>query len=238
MGARLHVLCWLAAGCGSLVSGCILSPQRDPPGDNILASATDDLNEVAVIGGGGAVPPGTGVRVEDTSGEDDGSYADASATPAGSFVAVVAARPEDTLRVTYTIWEDGEWRESRPRDIVVDRYDPTFPPPLDADDVWSGSPYAPGERADGAGGFAGTLAVDPPVGGLARVYCLGDCTDPGVRVIVANENSGAIVESSYVMGVFEVHVPASVGDVLLAFAVRASDSSQASRVVRLIVPAP
>jgi hypothetical protein len=62
--------------------------------------------------------------------------------------------------------------------------------------------------------------------------------EPGSRVIVANQNNAQVVEAGYTPGPFEVRIRASIGDVLLVFAVRTMNQEQSSRVVTLIVPAP
>ena len=211
---------------------CLLSPQPDPPGMNIVASATDMPGPVAVVGEPDTVPAGAGVRVEDPS---TSSFAEDDASDGGGFVILVPqARPGDTLSITYRTWEGGAWRESAPRDIVVDAYDPA-PDPM-ADDR-SVSPFAPGEY-DAGTGVTSAIYVDAPADGMARVWCLDGCVEPGSRVIVANRTNAQVVEAGYTAGPFETRIRASVGDVLLVFAVRTTNEEQASRVVTLIVPAP
>jgi len=231
---RANHRCLLALGFGAwaLSQGCLLSPQPDPPGADIVASATDGPGSVVVVGADGTVPPGSQVRVD--SDADDAS-AEAGAGGTGAFVAVLPARPGDVLRVTYLEWSDGRWIESAPREIVVDRYDPS-PEPAAADDR-NISPWAPGEYDAGAG-FDSTMYVDPPVAGLARVWCGAGCLQPGVRVIVANQDNAQVVEGAFTSGPFELRIRASSGDELLVFTVRTENESQTSRVVRLIVPAP
>jgi hypothetical protein len=215
-----------------LAGGCMLSPQPDPPGANVVASAADGHREVAVIGGAGAVPPNSAVRVDDIDG--DGAWAGVEASQSGEFVVVVPSAPGHRLAITYTVFEEGEWRVSRPREIVVDRYDP-LPDALAAEDGDFSSPYAPGAGA--SGGFESDLSVDPPVSGLARLWCSGDCVGAGVRVIVANEDRGEVTEAVHGGGPFELSVRASIGDVLLVFAVLAEHPAQSSVLVRLVVPA-
>jgi hypothetical protein len=212
-------------------AGCLLSSQPDPPGDNVVASATNSFGDVVVAGSAGAVPSEAGVRADD---EEDGAWAGGHASADGSFVLVIPAAPGHRLAVTYTVWRDDEWVVSRPRELVVDRYDPQLVPAADADNV---SPYAPGSR-EAAGGFGSSLVVDPPVDGAARVWCPDDCVQLGVRVVVADQDTGAVAESVHVAGPFELRVQASVGDVLLVFAVLADQPAQTSSAVRLVVPAP
>jgi predicted RNA-binding protein with TRAM domain len=213
-------------------ASCLLSPQPDPPGMNIVASATDRAGPVAVVAEPDTVPAGAGVRVDDPATD---SYAEGDASDDGGFVVLVPrAEPGDTLSVTYRIWEDGTWRESEARDIVVDAYDPV-PGPL-ADDNRT-SPFVPGEYDAGAGVFS-AIHVDPPVEGMARVWCDDGCVEPGSRVIVANRSNAQVVEAGYTAGPFETRIRASIGDVLLIFAVRTANEEQSSRVVELIVPAP
>jgi hypothetical protein len=231
MGRSLHVLLLLAA-LPVAGSSCLLSPQPDPPGLDIVASATDQPGPVAVVGEGGTVPAQAGVRVNDASSD---SFASGAAGEDGTFVVLLPrALPGDVLRVTYEEWQDGQWVESAPRNVVVDQYDPPLEPT--ADDR-STSPFAPGEYDAGVGVDA-ALYVDPPVDGQARVWCYDGCLQPGIRVIVANQNNAQVVESVHTGGPFEVRIPASIGDVLLIFSVRTLDESQASRVVRVVVPAP
>jgi hypothetical protein len=233
------VLRWVSHVVGSLLAvallafgpSCILSPQPDPPGANVVASASDGVNDVAVVGGAGSVPPGADVRVEDDS---DSSFAGGTASECGSFVVVLPAGPGDVLRVAYTVWKDGEWLESRSRRIVVDAYDPVPEPTEDADGV---SPFTPGAR-EYAGGFDDALMIAAPVDGQARLWCAGECVQPGVRVVVANQDSAAVTEAVHSGGAFEMLVPATVGDVLLVFAVFTEAPTQTSSIVRLIVPAP
>jgi hypothetical protein len=213
--------------------GCFLSPQPDPPGMNIVASATDTLGPVAVVGEPDTIPVGgAGVRVADPSTD---SYGEGEANDDGAFVVLLPrARPGDTLEVTYRVWEGGEWRDSATREIVVDTYDPA--PGALADDSRT-SPFAPGEY-DAGTGVASAIDVDAPVDGMARVWCSDGCVEPGSRVIVANRSNAQVVEAGYTAGPFEVRIQASIGDVLLVFAVRTTNAEQASRVVTLIVPAP
>jgi hypothetical protein len=227
---RLLSCLLLVAG---LSTGCILSPQPDPPGANIVTSAADRESDVAVIGGAGSVPPGTAVRVDDT--EDDGAWAGGDASENGGFVVVLPSGPGHTLSVTYTIFEDGEWRQSAVRTIVVDRYDPV-PDPLASEDGDYASPFAPGMRA--SGGLDSSLRVDAPVSGYARVWCPDECVQPGIRVILANRDRGEVLEVVHAGGVFEQPMRASVGDVLLVFAVLADHPTQTSSLVHLVVPAP
>jgi len=226
-----HAL-WLVVGIPVVAASCLLSPQPDPPGMNIVASATDNPGPVAVVGEPDTVPAGAGVRAEDPS---TGSYAEDEASDDGGFVVLVPrAQPGDTLNVTYVVWEDGEWRESATRQIVVDSYDPA-PDPL-ADDSRT-SPFVPGEYDAGAGVFS-AIHVDAPVEGMARVWCEDGCVEPGSRVIVANRSNAQVVEAGYTAGPFETWIRAAIGDVLLIFAVRTANEEQSSRVVELIVPAP
>lgn len=217
-----------------LAGGCLLSPQPDPPGANVVASAADDYDDVAVVGGAGAVPPGAPVDVA----RDDGSDASAGfAGESGSFVVVIAARPGDELLVRYRKWEGDEWVVSAPRRVVVDVYDPP-PLPLAAEDDGRTSPYAPGDFDAAGSGFLCGVYVDPPVDGLARVWALEGCVQPAVRVLVANQETGVVVETLHAGGPFELRIPASIGDVLYLFAVREQDPGQSSGVVRVVVPAP
>lgn len=228
--ARCLLSCLLLVA--GLSTGCLLSPQPDPPGANIVASAADGERDVAVIGGAGSVPPGASVRVDDT--DDDGAFAGTGASETGGFVVVVPSGPGHTLAVTYTIFENGEWRQSAARSIVVDRYDPV-PDPLASEDGDFASPFAPGMRA--SGGFDSSLFVDAPVSGYARVWCPDDCVQAGVRVILANQDRGEVLEVVHAGGMFEQPVRASIGDVLLVFAVLADHPTQTSSLVRLVVPA-
>ncbi len=82
-----------------------------------------------------------------------------------------------------------------------------------------------------------SISVDAPVEGMARVWCLDGCVEPGSRVIVANRSHAEVVEAGYTTGPFETRIRASIGDVLLVFAVRTTNAAQSSRVVTLIVPA-
>ena len=233
MRRALHALLFVVA-MPLVGPSCFLSPQPDPPGMNIVASATDrDMpGPVAVVGEPDTVPAGAGVRVTDPSND---AFADGEASDDGGFVILLPrAQPGDTLHVTYEIWEDGEWRESAARQIVVDLYDPA-PDPL-ADESRT-SPFAPGAYDAGTGVFS-AIYVDPPVDGMARVWCSDGCVEPGSRVIVANQNNAQVVEAGYTAGPFEVRIRASIGDVLLVFAVRTMNQEQSSRVVTLIVPAP
>jgi len=233
------VLRWVCHVVGSSLAvvllafgpSCILSPQPDPPGANVVASASNGRSDVAVVGGAGSVPPGADVRVEDDA---DASYAGGTASETGSFVVVLPAGPGDELSVSYTIWKDGEWLESRTRRVTVDSYNPVPEPSEDADDV---SPFAPGAR-EYAGGFDDALRVDAPVDGLARLWCAGECVQPAVRVVVADQDSGSVTETVHAGGAFEMRVPAAVGDVLLVFAVFTEAPTQTSTIVHLIVPAP
>jgi len=238
MGRSLRLSIVVAWGAWSLGVGCILSPQPDPPGANVMVSAADGLGDVAVVGGRDSVPAGAPVCASRSNGDGAfGGCEDCDAGDDGSFAVVIPAGPGDVLRVTYFVWEDGLWRESLPREIVVDAYDPSLPLSADVNDPGV-SPIAPGERDDGMGGWLGTLAVEAPVSGRARVFCAGGCTQPGVQIVVANQESGFVLETAYDGGTFDVRVPASVGDVLLVFAVRPDNPSQSSRVLRLVVPAP
>ncbi|MBI5491066.1 MAG: hypothetical protein HY905_27290 [Deltaproteobacteria bacterium] len=226
---RFAVSALLATG---LSVGCILSPQPDPPGANIVASASPGAGDVAVVGGAGAVPAGASVRTQDA---DDGSFAGGEASDTGAFVLVVPSAPGHTLLVTYTVFEDGEWRKSPAREVVVDRYDPS-PDPLAEDDGDYASPFAPGARA--SGGLDSSLLVGPPVAGFARLWCYDECVQAGVRVIIANQDRGEVTEIIHTGGAFEQSVRASIGDVLLVFAVLAEFPTQTSSLVRLVVPAP
>ena len=233
MHRALHALLFAVAVAVAGLS-CLLSPQPDPPGMNIVASATDTPGPgpVAVVAEQDTVPAGAGVRVADPS---TGAFADGEASDDGGFVMLLPrARPGDTLDVTYRIWEDGAWRESAARHIVVDAYDPALDPL--ADDSRT-SPFAPGEY-DAGTGVVSAIYVDAPVDGMARVWCLDGCVEPGSRVIVANLSNAQVVEAGYTAGPFEVRIQASIGDQLLVFAVRTTNQEQSSRVVTLIVPAP
>jgi hypothetical protein len=148
-------------------------------------------------------------------------------------VAVIRAAPGDRLAVSYFVWEGRELHESAAREVVVDDYDPADPPMVNDD----GSPRCVGEY-DAAGGFMGPPQVDPPVDGRARVWCSPECVEPNVRVVVANRETAVVVDTIHASGAFEASIPASIGDVLLVFAVRLSDERQASRVIELVVPAP
>lgn len=212
--------------------GCLLSPQPDPPGANVVASAADDYDDVAVVGGAGAVPAGAPVSVERSDGADS---SDGFAGESGSFVVVIAARPGDVLLVRYREWDGDQWVTSASRRVVVDAYDPA-PPPLAFEDDRI-SPYTPGDFDAGAGFLCGVY-VDPPVAGLARVWALDGCVQPGVRVLIANQDSGVVVEAVHAGGPFELRIPASIGDVLYLFAVRDRAPEQSSGVVRAVVPAP
>ncbi|MBI5501904.1 MAG: hypothetical protein HY907_16795 [Deltaproteobacteria bacterium] len=223
----------LALLATALSTGCILSPQPDPPGANIVASASPGAGDVAVVGGAGSVPAGAAVRTQDA--DDDGSFANGEASDTGAFVLVVPSAPGHTLLVTYTVFDDGEWRTSPPRKLVVDRYDPS-PDPLAENDGDFASPFAPGARA--SGGFDSSLLVAPPFEGFARLWCADECVQPGVRVLIANQDRGEVTEVVHPGGPFEQSVRASIGDVLLVFAVLAEFPTQTSSVVRLVVPAP
>jgi hypothetical protein len=228
MRRATHVL-WILLSAG----GCLLSPQPDPPGANVVASAADDLDDVAVVGGAGAVPPGAPVDVART---DDSDPSSGFASESGSFVIVVAARPGDELMVRYRHWDGEEWVDSAPRRVIVDEYDPAPPPLAYEDDRYS--PYNPGEFDAAGTGFLCGVSVDPPVAGLARVWTPDGCVQPDVRVIVANMETGAVVETIHTGGPFELQVPASIGDVLYLFAVRDTAPDQSSGAVRVVVPSP
>jgi hypothetical protein len=231
MRRAFHALLFILA-ISVVGSSCFLSPQPDPPGMNIVASATDTPGPVAVVGETGTIPVGgAGVRVTDPSTD---SYADGEANDDGAFVLLLLqARPGDTLDVTYRVWEDGEWRDSAARHILVDSYDPV--PGALADDSRT-SPFVPGEY-DAGSGVLSAIHVDAPVDGMARVWCSDGCVEPGSRVIVANRSNAQVVEAGYTAGPFEARIRASIGDVLI-FAVRTMNYEQSSRVVTLIVPAP
>ncbi|MBN1774245.1 MAG: hypothetical protein JXB32_23500 [Deltaproteobacteria bacterium] len=216
-----------------LAGGCLLSPQPDPPGANVVASAAADYDEVAVVGGAGAVPPGAPV---DVARADDGDASEGFAGASGSFVVVVTARPGDVLLVRYREWTDGGWVTSAPRRVIVDVYDPV-PPPMTYEDTRT-SPYVPGDADLAGAGFLCGVYVDPPVAGLARVWALEGCVQPDVRVIAANTDTGNVVEALHAGGPFELSIPASIGDVLYLFAVRNAAPDQSSGVVRVVVPAP
>lgn len=218
-----------------LVGGCVLSPQPDPPGANVVASAAADYDEVVVVGGTGSVPPGApvGAARADADGED---ASEGFAGAGGSFVVVLRARPGDELLVWYWKWDGDEWVRSASRRVVVDVYDPV-PPPMTYEDARS-SPYAPGDGDLAGAGFLCEVYVDPPVAGLARIWALEGCVQPDVRVIAANLDTGNVVETLHAGGPFELSIPASIGDVLYLFAVRDRAPDQSSGAVRVVVPAP
>jgi hypothetical protein len=218
-----------------LAGGCVLSPQPDPPGADVIASAAADYGEVVVVGGAGSVPPGAPVSAA-RADADDADAAEGFAGASGSFVLVVTARPGDELRVWYWEWDGDEWLRSAARRVIVDVYDPV-PPPLPYDDARS-SPYVPGEGDLAGAGFLCGVSVDPPVAGLARLRAPDGCVQPDVRVIAANLDTGTVVETLHAGGPFELSIPAAIGDVLYLFAVRQGAPDQASGAVRMIVPAP
>ena len=210
-------------------SGCILSPQPDPPDANsifVSSSGGPGETEVAVIGRAGAVPASSRVRVERT---DRPGAVETDANDDGSFAVVIWATPGEDLEISYR--EPGSDLDSEPTNARVDDYDPAATPGED------GSPYPPGDWDAGGGVFV-PIHVDPPDAGLARVWGPEGCVQPNVRVVVGNHTSGFVRETVYGTGPFELRVPAEAGDVLLVFAVSPERPDQSSTVVTLVVPAP